>query len=557
MTDRWQDPDRWARRDGPPRLVDGGGDGPPELGPLLADSVPLSAPPAVTRARVWAAIVRRSSAKPRWPRVLAPLAAASLIALFVFVVARRRETPAALDAMATISGSVGQVEAGPSGGALARAGTGAALSSGSRIRVNAGGRAMLRLADAAVSITGEADATIRRGGLIAGTEIALRVGTLRADVAPRRSSDAFVVQVADVAVRVVGTRFSVAAGVDGAVTVAVEEGTVQVSTPVGRALVEAGSSWSRAGDRRAAAGRPGRPPDRAPPASSPASAPPRLRSVARHAPAVPATASSPQPPASDGEQEQYQRALAPSGADRQREAATASPPPPVRSVVRHAPAAAAPPATAPAPAPPLPASDGEQEQYQRALVLSAADRHREAATLLQELARRGGDRGALALYELGEISRRHLRDPRGAAAAFAAYVAQYPEGPLVQEARLGLIESHLDGRALDLAAGAIAAFLAAHPGSERREEIRLLQAHLIRERDGCRRAVEYYERLASRAGPGAASADPRGEALYFAAACLREAGRGGEARRQLERYLALFPDGRHRREVEQALDGGP
>jgi hypothetical protein len=520
VTDRWRDPDRWARRDGPPRLVDGGGDGPPELGPLLADSVPLAAAPAVTRARVWAAIVRRSSPKPRWPRVLAPLAAASVIVLLLVVVARRRETPALLETMATISGSVGQVEAAPSGGALTRAGTGAALSSGSRIRVHAGGRAMLRLADAAVSITGQADATIRRGGSIAGTEIALRVGALRAEVAPRRSSDAFVVQVADVAVRVVGTRFSVAAGVDGAVTVAVEEGTVEVSTPSGRALVEAGSSWSRAGG----------PSDRAPPTSSPASPAPRLRSVARHVPPTPTPAARPAP-------------------------ATVPAPSPVHPTAVAASPSPMPAPLATAPVPPPPASDGEQEQYQRALALSGADRHREASALLQELARRGGDRGALALYELGEIRRRHLGDPGGAAAAFAAYVAQHPDGPLVQEARLGLIESHLDGRALDQAAGAIAAFLAAHPGSERREEIGLLQAHLIRERDGCRRAVEYYERLAARAGPGAASADPRGEALYFVAACLREAGRAAEARRQLERYLALFPDGRHRREVEQALGG--
>ena len=98
----------------------------------MADSVSLSDPPAGTRARcgrgLSAGVVGAAPVAP----VLAPLVAASVIALVLVVVrgAERRETPAVLDAMATIAGSVGRWRPGRAMGPWPARDRGAALSSG-------------------------------------------------------------------------------------------------------------------------------------------------------------------------------------------------------------------------------------------------------------------------------------------------------------------------------------------------------------------------------------------------------------------------------------------
>jgi TolA-binding protein len=375
--------------------------------------------------------------------------------------------------------------------------------------------------------------------------------------------DAFVVKAGGVSVRVVGTLFSVGVGGDGAVSVRVVEGTVAVEAAGARALVHAGESWppgsaALGAPERGAAGLPralaGGGAERGaasgPVALAPIAPPP--------APAAPARAvGSLRAPA--GSSRAVGSLRAPAGSSRAvaslraltapARAVAPAPVTPARAAVpaRTAPAralASAPVAparavgAAPAPVGPSPAAVSSPRRALVALPPEVTEVERPAPAAS----------AGLTLYRSGE-ERRRAGDRAGSAAAFSAYVARYPDGPLVPEARLGLIEADLARGAYAEAAQAADAFLLAHPGSERRDEVALVRAHLARARGGCAEALSPYERLAGGAG---ATAD---DALYFAAACHQQLGHREEARRLLERSLARFPAGRHRAEVDRALRG--
>ncbi|MCO4768621.1 MAG: FecR domain-containing protein [Deltaproteobacteria bacterium] len=94
-----------------------------------------------------------------------------------------------------------------------------------------------------IALTGDGEATALEAGE-AGTVIALRTGTVTAEVDPEGAFRAFTVQApGDVAVSVVGTRFTVS-WVDDQGSVAVERGRVAVSEPAGSHTLGAGESWS-------------------------------------------------------------------------------------------------------------------------------------------------------------------------------------------------------------------------------------------------------------------------------------------------------------------------
>ena len=537
----------------PTRLLDGGGDKP--LRKLLAGAATLPDPPAGARARVWASIARRRRPR-RWLLAAAPALALGAILVFgphLGPAPRRGPEP-----VATLDLALGRVELASAGGTLASARPGATLASGSRIKVASGGQARVRLVDAAFSIRGEAEVTLRRGAGIAGTELSLGLGTVMVEVDPRRPSDPFLVRAEAVIVRVIGTRFSVAVARDRSTSVRVEKGTVQVETPNERRLVGAGSSWSGSASPTGAA-TPSLSPGQIAPATTPepATVPtPRKLAAAASAPRIhhsvrPArsaarvTAPARFPPGSP---------LAEVAASPR---ATTDPVPPGSAAGPTDPLGGPAPAADPS-RPAIPEPDTDRDEYRRALALGSAGRYREAAAALErEILARGSMAGP-ALYQLGTWRYLKLGDPRGAIRAFNGYLTGFPDGPLVQEARISLIQAHLEARDFDGAEDAIAVFVSTHPGSERREEVGLLHAHLTRERSGCAEALALYDRLARQAGetPMRVTVDPHADALYFAAACRQELGRAADARQSLERYLSLFPHGRYRAEVERALKRG-
>jgi len=77
-----------------------------------------------------------------------------------------------------------------------------------------------------------------------GRLVVLDRGAVTCEVAPRRGRPPFVVQAGDVRVTVIGTRFGVARYEEG-VTVLVDHGTVEVSSPREHAFVHTGERWPK------------------------------------------------------------------------------------------------------------------------------------------------------------------------------------------------------------------------------------------------------------------------------------------------------------------------
>jgi len=195
------------------------------------------------------------------------------------------------------------------------------------------------------------------------------------------------------------------------------------------------------------------------------------------------------------------------------------------------------------------AVDPDAEAYAMAKELLARGQPAEAAALFSTVARGRSSRAELSLYELGRTELRYLRDPAAARSAFSTYVERYPNGLLLQEVELSLIESELAGSDFAAARASMDRFLSRHPGSERRDEVMLLRANLDRDRGDCAAALERYRTLAR--GAGATAED----AVYFAAVCAQQLGRTEEARSLLQDSLQRFPSGRHADEARRALSG--
>ncbi|MBI3183061.1 MAG: tetratricopeptide repeat protein [Myxococcales bacterium] len=189
----------------------------------------------------------------------------------------------------------------------------------------------------------------------------------------------------------------------------------------------------------------------------------------------------------------------------------------------------------------------EELSYQLATALTRRGRYGEAVRLYESLARGGGRHAELSAYEVGRLKKRYLGDRAGAVAAFADYRARFPRGALRPEVDLSLIEAHLEAGSFSAALAEMDSFLATHPSSERRGEVLLLRANVLRERGEHERALADYLELVE--VPGTLGDD----ASYFAASCERATGRLEAARARLEHYLSRYPTGRHRLEAERNL----
>lgn len=193
-----------------------------------------------------------------------------------------------------------------------------------------------------------------------------------------------------------------------------------------------------------------------------------------------------------------------------------------------------------------PSDDRQPASHEMAQALLHQNRFHEALTHYEALAMGSGPWAESSLYEVGRLKLRSLSDPNGALQAFKEYQRRYPQGVLIQEAALSLIEAHLMTGDMDLATQTIDAFESTFPSSERLGDVRLLRANARRDNGDCARALVDYQVLITHAR----FAD---DALYFTAYCQQQTGREDEARRSLGEYLELFPGGRHASEARSAL----
>lgn len=293
----------------------------------------------------------------------------------------------------------------------------AALAAGAWLALDRDGRAApatptrWATGDAPLSATwGDADLVLEPGGAMTatgdaarGAVIVLERGAAVFDVAPRAGRPAFTVVAGDVRVEVVGTQFRVERRGESA-TVSVSEGVVRVIHADVETSTAAGGRWPPQPTETRP--QPDVPPpvvDRPPPAAS--RQPP---TDSRQPP------SASRPPSSASRQ--------PSSASRQ--PTTASRPP---TTAGRPPTTAGrePPATRPSPSP--------SERYAQAAGLERRDAAA-AFAIYSELATRTDGWGATALYALGRLhADRH--DPSAAARHLRAYLARFPTGPNVDDAR--------------------------------------------------------------------------------------------------------------------------
>jgi hypothetical protein len=227
--------------------------------------------------------------------------------------------------------------------------------------------------EATITVDAESAVTMH-GSAATGVLIVLERGAAEFEVAPRHGRPAFQVQAGEVAVRVIGTRFKVSRSGDAA-RVDVSEGHVEVVARGRRVQVRAGESWSSNGDREAAV---------QDPATSPGG--------------IAAAPFSRDEPDSTG-----------SGATETERTSRSKRP---RTSRGH---------------------ETDQSRYERAAALEATDA-RAALTSYRSIARGKGAWAANALYASGRLAA-ELGDRDTARVALRGYLARFPKGPNVADAR--------------------------------------------------------------------------------------------------------------------------
>ncbi len=537
-----------------PRRYAEGGDGSQEDAVLGQALLHLREPPvpASARERVCAAVddprVRAPFRLRWWPvAALWTAVAAGAIAVVAMRVPRggpERES----SGLWTLASASGTVIAGVDA-ELAPAKVGQRLARGAHVRTAATGRADVAWGSkAGVTLAQNTTVVLSQQSDVEGVD--LREGSVFVRAAKREQRSPFVVRALGFEVRVVGTLFQVAAR-DKELRVRVDEGMVEVAL-AGKVLanVAAGQCWSslrgsveRCFAQVSAGGgvpTPGPAVGHEGAAQSAAPAEPKARRGTAVSPS-PTAAAAAAPPSEAP-------AATPPGAPAPPARRPAPPPTPVMPPA----VSTEPPTTAPPPPPaaqPPPAAEPESILYPRAMRLVRQQRYAEAVAAFESVAAARGVHEEIALYEIGRIRQRYLRDPYGAWASLEEYRRRYPRGALRQEAHLTAIESLVARRDHERALSEIAAFLAGHPDSERRPDVLLLRGQVHRERREHDAALRAFEEVAS----GARDTAQADEASYAAAECELALGRSTAARDRLVEYLRRFPNGRHRGQARAAL----
>ncbi|MBI2375252.1 MAG: FecR domain-containing protein [Deltaproteobacteria bacterium] len=521
--------------------------------PELDDRVPAGA-----RARVWARLEAERSSSPvsTSPWTLASVAATAAI---VFALWPRSLQP---EGSAELIESSGQVELD---GLEARPGV--VLASGTALRAR-DGTATLRLRDGS-RMSVSANTELAPVTVVDGTRVVLKHGGVALRVAHQAPGRTLVVEASPYEARVVGTVFEVLRD-RGVVEVHVTEGTVEVKGPNALRRLEAGESFRSDEVMSADAGRsefPSATPSdwrrdrsqsdpragslRSPPLVAP-SGPDSQRSPERPRPTVdtPLTATPRAPAEPPGPRSRDRINATPErreGGALERESA------PGRPLIAEEPPAGLETAeihpTALTKEPGGPRGPGSsaltetaEELYDRAL------RETDVSTSVALFDRVADLSGRSSLGELAQqrAAARLLEggEPRVAQGRLRALIASHPDGSLVKEAWISLLEADLEANDLE-AARADVERARTVLGRERAAELSRLEGELLRRSNECPRAVSAFERSITVA--------PSEEARFGLAACLAEL-RDPRAKAALEAYLAAHPNGRHHRAARRALE---
>lgn len=153
--------------------------------------------------------------------------------------------------------------------------------------------------------------------------------------------------------------------------------------------------------------------------------------------------------------------------------------------------------------------------------------------------------------ELLQGALRRLRqqgDARGALSELDRYRTRYPGGSLSDEERAARVEAllALGDRVVALA---ILDELEAAGRLNHSSRLRLTRAELLAQAGRCQEALKELAPFAD--APGGAL---RERALYCRASCWSQLGDDAASRRDLERYLLLYPSGRFAEPARQVLE---
>lgn len=186
------------------------------------------------------------------------------------------------------------------------------------------------------------------------------------------------------------------------------------------------------------------------------------------------------------------------------------------------------------------------DPYTAALALDRKGQHQEAAAAFRRLVARQLPNSDLALYHLAQLEQAPLSDAVGAERDYLAYLRDYPQGALAQEAALSVIELQLQRSAFPAALAQMDRFLREHPSSERSNKVHLLRGDVMRSLGRPQLAIGEYALVH---GGGTEEDD----ALYFSASCRGTLGQADAAAEALRGYLQRFPQGRHAAEARAGL----
>jgi len=571
----------------PKRLADGGADTRDEraIAALVAE-LPSALPEDVAVERVWRRVIAPEAAARRQAPFWMPVVAVAVVAMITLVTIAGpfwRGSPAVATVAALSLSSGGVFSSSPSHD-WHKSVNGEELREADRLRTDATGHAVFRVRGVAAVLEREGtDLAIEHLGLA--TSLRLSRGVLTARVSKRKPDEPFVVETERYTITVVGTLFTVEQGPGDRTVVSVREGIVEVKDrrgPVDR--VVAGQRWTSDSreirkDRTADAVKTlleacleGRPPAELAAAFTAASLPVAPAESAAGStgiapsPGRPVTPAAPSPiPSSVGRGATGAREVG----DRAQVGVSAGtspapapvPAPVVGSVVvtmepatpDESPSArptAAPAVSVDAPPitsaqPPSSAAAVDEGPYARGLALEGKGDLEAAAKELARAADEDPRHADIALYALGRLAQRRLHDGPRARAAFNRYRARYPQGALLPEVDLAILEIEVDTHAQADALADSARFLAAHPTSERIDEVHLLRGNLLRDAGACQDALVEYAKVRT--------APFTDHALYSTAYCQRKLGDRAAAGATLRDYLTRFPSGAHRAEAQQAL----
>jgi outer membrane protein assembly factor BamD (BamD/ComL family) len=196
---------------------------------------------------------------------------------------------------------------------------------------------------------------------------------------------------------------------------------------------------------------------------------------------------------------------------------------------------------------PPPGADASVDDgpYARARALEAKREFGAAAREYERASVEDPAHADLATYRLGRLAQKNLHDPVRARAAFTRYRERFPNGALLPEVDFAMLELEVETHSDTAALADASRFLAAHPTSERADEVRLLRGNLRRDQSQCSEAIGDYAMVSS--------APFTDHAVYSTAYCQRKLGDRQGAAATLRGYLARFPNGAHRAEAEKAL----